>query len=63
MHDVNKQPTVSGTAQLKYIGPVSLTQQIFRAEGVQGLFRGLVPTLAREMPGYFFFFGGYEGKL
>lgn len=23
-------------------------------------FRGLGPTFAREMPGYFFFFGGYE---
>lgn len=25
-----------------------------------GLFRGFGPTVAREMPGYFFFFGGYE---
>jgi len=24
------------------------------------LFRGLGSTIAREMPGYFFFFGGYE---
>lgn len=23
-------------------------------------YRGLTPTLYREMPGYFFFFGGYE---
>jgi len=29
-------------------------------EGAQGLFRGLVPTFVREMPGYFVFFGGYE---
>ena len=28
--------------------------------GVPGMFRGLAPTMAREMPGYFFFFGGYE---
>jgi len=26
------------------------------------MFRGLVPTFAREMPGYFFFFGGYEAS-
>jgi hypothetical protein len=26
----------------------------------QGLFRGLGTTIARVMPGYFFFFGGYE---
>ncbi|KAG7305445.1 hypothetical protein JYU34_009514 [Plutella xylostella] len=43
------------------ITPVQLTQQIFRQYGIQGLFRGLVPTIMREMPGYFFFFGGYEG--
>jgi len=24
------------------------------------MFRGLTPTFAREMPGYFCFFGGYE---
>lgn len=28
--------------------------------GVPGLFRGLTSTMFREMPGYFFFFGGYE---
>lgn len=31
-----------------------------RQEGIVGMFRGLVPTFAREVPGYFFFFGGYE---
>lgn len=25
-----------------------------------GMFRGLGSTIAREMPGYFVFFGGYE---
>lgn len=45
------------------IGPMKLTTQIMRSEGAQGLFRGLMPLLAREMPGYFFFFGGYEGKV
>jgi solute carrier family 25 ornithine transporter 2/15 len=42
------------------IGPWKLTQRIIQQEGVQGLFRGLGTTIAREMPGYFFFFGGYE---
>ncbi|XP_018327395.1 mitochondrial ornithine transporter 1 [Agrilus planipennis] len=41
--------------------PSKLTAKIFREEGIKGLFRGLIPTLVREMPGYFFFFGGYEG--
>lgn len=34
--------------------------QIIREDGFLGLFRGMTPTLAREVPGYFFFFGGYE---
>lgn len=49
-----------GTAS-KHITPLQLTKQILRQEGIAGLYRGFVPTLAREMPGYFFFFGGYEG--
>lgn len=45
----------------KHITPFQLTRQIFKNEGILGFYRGLGPTLAREMPGYFFFFGGYEG--
>ena len=41
-------------------GPWSLTRQIIREDGFLGLFKGLTPTFAREVPGYFFFFGGYE---
>ncbi|XP_013175426.1 PREDICTED: mitochondrial ornithine transporter 1 [Papilio xuthus] len=55
MREVNMQG--SQTA----ITPLQLSQQIFKQYGIQGLFRGLVPTIMREMPGYFFFFGGYEG--
>ncbi|CAD7089812.1 unnamed protein product [Hermetia illucens] len=43
------------------ITPLKLTRQILKSEGIPGLFRGLTPTFVREMPGYFFFFGGYEG--
>ncbi len=39
-----------------------MTQQVLREDGLRGMFRGFVPTIAREMPGYFFFFGGYEGS-
>ena len=37
-----------------------LTSKILKNEGVPGLFKGLTSTMFREMPGYFFFFGGYE---
>lgn len=50
-----------GVGNAKHISPFQLTKQILKTEGVPGLFRGLTSTFAREMPGYFFFFGGYEG--
>uniref|UniRef100_A0A1B6IJU5 Mitochondrial ornithine transporter 1 n=1 Tax=Homalodisca liturata TaxID=320908 RepID=A0A1B6IJU5_9HEMI len=42
------------------IGAFKLTRHIIQTEGVSGMFRGLGSTIAREMPGYFVFFGGYE---
>jgi solute carrier family 25 ornithine transporter 2/15 len=42
------------------IGPVQLTGQILKSDGIGGLFRGLTPTFMREMPGYFCFFYAYE---
>nr|XP_043065809.1 mitochondrial ornithine transporter 1 [Drosophila bipectinata] len=41
--------------------PWSLTRYIWRTEGIRGFYRGLSSTFIREMPGYFFFFGSYEG--
>ncbi|KOC59257.1 Mitochondrial ornithine transporter 1 [Habropoda laboriosa] len=45
---------------VKNIGSWTLTSQIIKEQGIRGLFTGLSSTIAREMPGYFFFFGGYE---
>ncbi|EDW00142.1 mitochondrial ornithine transporter 1 [Drosophila grimshawi] len=41
--------------------PWTLTRYIWRTEGIRGFYRGLTSTFIREMPGYFFFFGSYEG--
>lgn len=41
-------------------GPVRVTMGVFKRDGLRGFFRGLTPTLFREVPGNFFFFGGYE---
>ncbi|XP_034111312.1 mitochondrial ornithine transporter 1 [Drosophila nasuta] len=41
--------------------PWTLTRYIWRTEGIRGFYRGLGSTFIREMPGYFFFFGSYEG--
>ncbi|XP_048512183.1 mitochondrial ornithine transporter 1 isoform X2 [Athalia rosae] len=59
MREVSTQKAAPGE-RVNFIGPWQLTKRIIRAEGPAGLFRGLLSTIAREMPGYFFFFGGYE---
>ncbi|KAL7295184.1 hypothetical protein TKK_0011490 [Trichogramma kaykai] len=46
--------------KVKFIGPWTLTKQIIKESGISGMYRGLTSTIAREMPGYFFFFGAYE---
>ncbi|XP_017772710.1 PREDICTED: mitochondrial ornithine transporter 1 [Nicrophorus vespilloides] len=60
MYEVQKEQASRGIHSEK-IGPWRLTSDIIKMDGFRGLFRGLVATLVREMPGYFFFFGGYEG--
>lgn len=41
-------------------GAWKLTKDIVRTNGIRGMFVGLSSTIAREMPGYFAFFGSYE---
>eukprot|EP00794_Sanderia_malayensis_P006933 gene6933-7712_t len=48
-----------GPTQTK-VGPSRVIRDILRNDGMLGFYRGFAGTLAREMPGYFFFFGGYE---
>lgn len=36
------------------------TQQIWRSEGVRGIFRGLGITIAREIPAFSLYFASYE---
>lgn len=38
----------------------SVVKTIMRTEGAAGFFNGLTTTIAREVPGYFCFFGAYE---
>ncbi|XP_065184038.1 mitochondrial ornithine transporter 1-like [Sycon ciliatum] len=38
----------------------SIIGKLVKEEGITGLYRGLTSTWVREIPGYFFFFGGYE---
>lgn len=38
----------------------SVVKSIMKNEGPQGFYQGLTTTIAREVPGYFCFFGAYE---
>ncbi|KAG7271070.1 hypothetical protein CRUP_026002 [Coryphaenoides rupestris] len=38
----------------------SVVKAVMRTEGPAGFFQGLTTTIAREVPGYFCFFGAYE---
>jgi len=38
-----------------------IAADVFKHKGIQGFFRGMVPTLCREVPGNFAFFGTYQG--
>ena len=57
-----KQPldTSRGAAGLKYSGPLDCTRQIYKAEGVGGLYRGFWVTMVRETPSYGAYFASYE---
>ncbi|PON45348.1 Mitochondrial substrate/solute carrier [Parasponia andersonii] len=53
--------SASAGVAVKYGGPLDVARQVLRSEGgVRGLFKGLVPTLAREVPGNAVMFGVYE---
>jgi len=38
----------------------SVVRAVMRKDGPAGFFQGLTTTIAREIPGYFCFFGAYE---
>ncbi|XP_074358698.1 mitochondrial carnitine/acylcarnitine carrier-like protein [Apium graveolens] len=50
-----------GSVAVKYGGPIDVARHVFDTAGARGLFRGLLPTLAREIPGNAAMFGIYEG--
>jgi solute carrier family 25 carnitine/acylcarnitine transporter 20/29 len=49
------------TAAVKYGGPIDVAKQVLKSKGgTRGLFKGLFPTLARDVPGNAVMFGVYE---
>jgi solute carrier family 25 carnitine/acylcarnitine transporter 20/29 len=52
---------VGGTAAVQYRGPLDVARHVIRSEGgMLGLYKGLTPTLMREVPGNAAMFGAYE---
>ncbi|KAG6387596.1 hypothetical protein SASPL_152788 [Salvia splendens] len=53
---------VAVAVAVKYGGPMDVARHVLRSEGgARGLFKGLLPTFAREVPGNAAMFGVYEG--
>ena len=53
--------TSSVVAAVKYGGPMDVARHVLRSEGgARGLFKGLFPTFAREIPGNATMFATYE---
>ncbi|RWW23084.1 hypothetical protein GW17_00012675 [Ensete ventricosum] len=52
--------SAASSAAAKYGGPMDVAKHVIREAGVRGLFKGMVPTLAREVPGNAVLFGVYE---
>ncbi|KAJ8444531.1 hypothetical protein Cgig2_028346 [Carnegiea gigantea] len=50
----------TATVAVKYGGPMDVARHVISEAGVRGLFKGLVPTLGREVPGNAAMFGVYE---
>ncbi|GAB2282961.1 hypothetical protein Dimus_017494 [Dionaea muscipula] len=51
---------VPAAVAAKYGGPMDVARHVFAEAGLKGLFKGLVPTMAREVPGNAVMFGVYE---
>ena len=63
----NATPTAATTATAttvpppnKYAGPFDCTRQLYRENGLRGLYRGFFATMIRETPSYGAYFVSYE---
>ncbi|XP_066930649.1 mitochondrial ornithine transporter 1-like [Clytia hemisphaerica] len=55
------QTLMENQGTFKNITPFTIIKDVLRTDGFFGFYRGITSTVLREVPGYFFFFGGYEG--
>ncbi|XP_041947066.1 mitochondrial ornithine transporter 1-like [Alosa sapidissima] len=57
LHEMRKEGRTSLASR---VSAYAVMKSILKQEGPMGLFEGMTSTWLREVPGYFFFFGGYE---
>ena len=50
----------AAAAAVRYSGPLDVVRQVVRAEGAAGMWRGLAPTLARDIPGVGMWYLAFE---
>lgn len=50
----------TATSKVKFKGPLSVVGHLLKTEGFTGLYKGILPTVAREALGVGFWFGAYE---
>ncbi|XP_077681703.1 mitochondrial ornithine transporter 1-like [Eretmochelys imbricata] len=60
MQALHEMKVTGRTALACHSSTWATVKNIFQSEGLLGFFQGLTSTWLREVPGYFFFFGGYE---
>ncbi|KAH1165281.1 mitochondrial ornithine transporter 1-like isoform X2 [Mauremys mutica] len=60
MQALHEMKVTRRTALAHHSSTWATVKNIFQSEGLLGFFQGLTSTWLREVPGYFFFFGGYE---
>ncbi|KAJ2078250.1 mitochondrial ornithine carrier protein [Coemansia sp. RSA 988] len=58
----NAQPSTStaGTSPARFSGPLSVVAHLLKTQGIIGLYKGILPTVARESLGVACWFGTYE---
>ncbi|XP_041111497.1 mitochondrial ornithine transporter 1-like isoform X1 [Polyodon spathula] len=60
MQALHEMKVTGKTSLHRRVSTWSVMRSVMQTEGPQGFFQGLTSTWLREVPGYFFFFGGYE---
>ncbi|KAJ2555794.1 mitochondrial ornithine carrier protein [Coemansia sp. RSA 1933] len=54
------EAAAESAGKVKFTGPLSVVGHLLRTQGIAGIYKGITPTVAREVLGVGFWFGTYE---